>query len=91
MTRLGSTVVAPLKEELALTDPRDEERDLENELLHPTEKWYYNLLNGSVTQEPGPDRLGPYETEDEAAHALELARKRNEEWEEGEDEWNSKK
>jgi hypothetical protein len=67
------------------------DRDTEEELLHPVDKWYYNLLSGQVSQDPGPDRLGPYDSEEEAAHALELARKRNEEWEEGDDEWNGKK
>lgn len=64
-----------------------DERNLEHEMLHPKEQWYYQLLSGKVTQDPGPDRLGPYDTEEEAKHALELAKKRNEEWEEGDDEW----
>jgi len=67
-----------------------DERDLEQDLLHPKEQWYYQLLNGKVTQDPGPDRLGPYDTKEEAEHALELARKRNEQWEEGDDEWGAK-
>jgi hypothetical protein len=29
---------------------------------------------------PGKDRLGPYKSVDEAAHALDTVRKRNEEW-----------
>lgn len=67
-----------------------EERNAEQDLLHPTEKWYYNLLTGEVSQDQGPDRLGPYDSEHEAKDALELARKRNEEWDEDDDEWNGK-
>jgi hypothetical protein len=45
--------------------------------------WYYCLVHQRVEPEDGcanAERLGPYETEDEAAHALELAAKRNEEF-----------
>ncbi|MFM2437517.1 MAG: hypothetical protein RLZ55_328 [Actinomycetota bacterium] len=68
-----------------------DERSMEDSLLHPQPKWYYNLLTGKVTQDPGQDRMGPYDSEDEAAHALELARKRNEQWQEQDDEWNGAK
>lgn len=45
--------------------------------------WYYNLLTGKVEEgagSPNSERLGPFETEREAALALEKARLRNEEW-----------
>lgn len=50
--------------------------------------WYYCLVHQKVEPEkgcPGAERLGPYATEDEAAHALERARHRNEEFDAGED------
>jgi hypothetical protein len=45
-------------------------------------KWYYCLVHNRVEQEKGcanSERLGPYETEEQASHAFEIARKRNEE------------
>jgi hypothetical protein len=68
-----------------------DERSVEADLLDPKPKWYYLLLKGTVTQDPGPDRMGPYDTEEEARHALQLAGKRNDEWEEEDAEWNGKK
>ena len=43
--------------------------------------WYYCLVHQRVEPELGcanAERLGPYDTEAEAAHALELAKDRNE-------------
>lgn len=68
-----------------------DERTLEDDMLHPPEKWYYKVLTGEVTQHPGPDRMGPYDSKAEAEHAIELAKKRNEEWEADDNEWNGKK
>ena len=45
--------------------------------------WWYNLLTNKVEEGPGAsnsERLGPFETEDAAANALENARARNEKW-----------
>ncbi len=45
--------------------------------------WWYCLKHRAVEHGPGcpgKDRLGPYETEDQAAHALDTVRKRNKEW-----------
>lgn len=53
-------------------------------------KWYYCLVHNRVEPEKGcanSERLGPYESEEQASHAFEIARKRNEEWDAGEDEW----
>jgi hypothetical protein len=47
-------------------------------------KWYYCLTHKRVEHGPGcPDRnrMGPYDTETEAANALQHARERNEQWE----------
>jgi len=47
------------------------------------DRWWYCLRHNRVEHNescPGKDRLGPYKTEDEAAHALETVQKRNEEW-----------
>jgi hypothetical protein len=46
-------------------------------------RWWYCLRHHTVEPEqgcPAKDRLGPYSTEEEAAHALETVRRRNEEW-----------
>ena len=53
--------------------------------------WWYNLVTGKVEHGPGApnsQRLGPFETELEAANALERARERNEKWEEEDRRWN---
>jgi hypothetical protein len=52
--------------------------------------WYYCLVHNRVEPEKGcanSERLGPYTSEDQAAHAFEIARKRNEEWDAGERDW----
>ena len=54
--------------------------------------WYYCLVHNRVEPEKGcanSERLGPYTSEDQAAHAFEIARKRNEEWDAGEREWSA--
>ncbi len=56
-------------------------------------KWYYCLLHNRVEPEKGcanSERLGPYDSEDQAAHAFDIARKRNEDWDAGEREWGTK-
>jgi len=52
--------------------------------------WWYNLRTQQVEPDeggPNAERLGPFETEAEAANALQKAAERNEEWAEGDDEW----
>lgn len=52
--------------------------------------WWYNLINGQVEEGPGApnaERLGPFETEAEAKDALENARRRNEDWDAKDKEW----
>jgi hypothetical protein len=47
------------------------------------QSWWYCLTHRTVEHGPGcpnKERLGPYATEDEAAHALDTVRRRNEEW-----------
>ena len=47
------------------------------------QSWWYCLKHGNVEQGPGcpgKDRLGPYATREEAEHALDRVRERNEEW-----------
>ena len=56
-------------------------------------RWWYDLVNKRVeTDSGGPNsqRLGPFDTEEEAANALETARKRNEEWDNDENEWDGR-
>ena len=46
-------------------------------------KYWYCVKHHAVEGPDGCapiDRLGPYDTEDEAAHALEKAEQRNQEW-----------
>jgi hypothetical protein len=45
--------------------------------------WWFCLRHNTVEADdgcPGRERLGPYKTKEEAARALEIVRKRNEEW-----------
>lgn len=47
-------------------------------------EWFYCLEHRTVEEGPqcrAADRLGPYGTREEARHAMETARERNEEWE----------
>ena len=49
-----------------------------------SEQWFYCLKHHAVEPESGckaSDRLGPYASEAEAAHALEKVQERNEAWE----------
>ena len=58
-----------------------------------SDKWWYSLKSMRVEHGPGDpnsERLGPYDTEDEAAHAFEIARKRNEQWDEDDNEWDGR-
>ncbi|GAA3066253.1 hypothetical protein GCM10020000_57890 [Streptomyces olivoverticillatus] len=46
-------------------------------------EWYYCLVHHAVEEGPqcrAADRMGPYGTREEAAHAMETSRERNEEW-----------
>ncbi|GAA4681069.1 hypothetical protein GCM10023347_39880 [Streptomyces chumphonensis] len=46
-------------------------------------EWYYCLKHGTVEEGPqcgAADRFGPYPSRTEAAHAMDTARERNEEW-----------
>lgn len=48
-------------------------------------EYYYCLKHGTVEEGPecrAADRFGPYASREEAAHAMETARERNEEWRE---------
>lgn len=54
------------------------------------EEWYYCIEHATVEPKLGcriTTRMGPYETREEAARALETARERNKEWEEADEEW----
>jgi hypothetical protein len=45
--------------------------------------WWYCLTHRTVEHGPGcpnKERLGPFATEQEAAHALDKVRQRNEDW-----------
>ncbi|HEY5222874.1 MAG TPA: SPOR domain-containing protein [Microbacteriaceae bacterium] len=46
-------------------------------------KFWYNMKTGAVEQgfvSPAPDRVGPFDTADEAAHALEKLRENSAKW-----------
>lgn len=50
-------------------------------------KFWFNLKTGKVERgllAPAPDRVGPFETESDAAKALELLKKRSQQWDEDE-------
>ncbi|GGN62495.1 MULTISPECIES: hypothetical protein [Streptomyces] len=47
-------------------------------------EWFYCLKHQTVEEGPecrAADRFGPYDTREEASHAMETARERNLEWE----------
>ncbi|GHB34966.1 hypothetical protein GCM10010331_22810 [Streptomyces xanthochromogenes] len=47
------------------------------------DEWFYCLEHKTVEQGPqcrAADRMGPYGSREEASHAMETARARNEEW-----------
>ena len=53
-------------------------------------QYYYNLSTGAVeegAQSPATERMGPYATHEEAERALSTAAKRNQEWEQDDEEW----
>lgn len=53
----------------------------------PAEKFWYNIRTAAVEKgmvSPGVDRVGPFETAEQAASALELLRERSAAWEEEE-------
>jgi hypothetical protein len=56
-------------------------------------EWFYCVRHNKVEEGPecrALDRLGPYETRAEAEHALEIARERNQSWE-NDPQWNDPK
>lgn len=58
-------------------------------MLDEPDQWWYNLVTGQVefgAGAPNSERLGPYATKDEAEHALQRARERNEAWDAQDDE-----
>ncbi|WP_437584989.1 SPOR domain-containing protein [Paramicrobacterium sp. CJ85] len=53
----------------------------------PSEQFWYNLKTGGVERgflSPSSDRVGPFDTADEASHALELLRENSRKWAEEE-------
>ncbi|MEV0187301.1 hypothetical protein ACFVGM_08195 [Kitasatospora purpeofusca] len=55
-------------------------------------EWFYCIKHGKVEEGPecpAKDRLGPYATQQEAAHALETAELRNREWK-NDPQWNDR-
>ncbi|AIJ33948.1 Uncharacterised protein [Corynebacterium imitans] len=54
------------------------------------EKFYFNPTTGEVTQgkvASWDNRMGPYDTREEAAHALEIAAQRNKAADEADEAW----
>ena len=51
--------------------------------MDDSHRWWFCIRHMTVEPEagcPAKDRLGPYSSKEEAEHALETARRRNEEW-----------
>lgn len=56
--------------------------------MNTQQRWYFCLKHQRVEPEdgcPAKDRLGPYASQDEAAHALQTVQRRNEEWDAADD------
>lgn len=54
------------------------------------EKFYFNPTTGEVTQgkvASWDNRMGPYDTREQAAHALEIAAQRNKAADEADEDW----
>jgi hypothetical protein len=52
----------------------------DNDIEH---KYWYNMKTGAVEHgfvSPSPDRVGPFDTADEASHALEKLRENSAKW-----------
>ena len=56
--------------------------------------YWYNTATGQVETDDdrgqAQDVMGPYDTEEEAAHALQSARERTEKWDAEDREWNAR-
>ncbi|WP_062078965.1 hypothetical protein [Demequina globuliformis] len=53
-------------------------------------QYYFNTRTGEVEEGPQSsweNRMGPYDTREEATKALETARKRTQAWDEADEEW----
>jgi hypothetical protein len=52
--------------------------------MNDQKRWWYSLRTNSVEDDDGPtpgkDRLGPFDSPEAAARALETVQRRNEEW-----------
>ena len=52
--------------------------------MNTEKRWWYSLTTHSVEDDDGPtpgkDRLGPFDSPEAAARALETVQRRNEEW-----------
>lgn len=56
------------------------------------EKWYYHVASGKVVHgKAGPweDRMGPYESEEDARQALARAAERSQAFDDEDDDWNA--
>lgn len=57
-------------------------------------EYWYNMRTGKVESDeergPGQDVMGPYESREEAARALEIARARSEKWDADDREWSDR-
>lgn len=54
------------------------------------EKYFFNLETGKVEKgkvSAWDKRMGPYNTREEAQHALETAQARNREWDDADEKW----
>ncbi len=58
---------------------------------HPTQEWYWCLRHGAVEGRDGcraEDRMGPYQTREEAERWREKVAERNEAWAKQDRDWN---
>jgi hypothetical protein len=57
-------------------------------------RYWYNVRTGQVQSDdergPGEDVMGPYDTREEAAHALRTAREKTEKWDAEDREWRNR-
>jgi hypothetical protein len=58
--------------------------------LDGEDQWWFNLITQKVEKgsgAPNMERMGPYATEEEAAHALATAAERTEAWDADDEKW----
>ncbi|MCH4210036.1 MAG: hypothetical protein LKF57_08125 [Bifidobacterium sp.] len=66
-------------------------RQNENDSKQDSRQWYYNTVTGQPEQgmvSPIDQRMGPYDSREDALRAWEIVRRRNQKWDNDDRQWN---